>query len=751
MTSGAANRPLGLDAAATAALVAYSAIAALGFARVFGDWEFAPDLLAIVIVGHGTSFLLRRVHLSGWLTVGLVVVVLAWLTAWLHYPDTFATLFPTTETWTIVGDDISLARQQFRDAVAPVAYVGGFATLASVGTGLAVVLGDTFAFRAGARGEALVPAGVLFVFVAAVGSGRDRVALTVLLVAAGVMATIMLRLLFESPPRTTLGRARPRLALVMPAAILTVSLVAVIAWAFGPRLPGANAEPLYKTRGRGGGVTEVISPLVDIRGRLVKRSATVLFDVRAAEPAYWRVSSLPEFDGETWRLPDRALEDVDGTLGAAPAGALENRQRVTIAALDGSLVPAAAEPIAASGPLLRWSPDTSTLVKIEEPLAPGDLYDIVSAMPRHEPDELAAATSSTPPDPIYLELPAGFPSAVADLAADVTAGAASSYQAARQLQAWFRAEFEYSLEVPQGHGNSAIEAFVRQRIGYCEQFAGTYAAMMRSIGIPARVAVGFTPGLVQADGSYQVLGRNAHAWPEVWFDQFGWVGFEPTPGRGAPGAERHTGVAAAQDETVGGGENLDGNGDDGPGVPAPAAPVDPRGPTDPDARGPNVEETPAGQEQAATEGGQGGGLTWRTVWYGFLVLLALAWLPLIVRKWRRRHPRGSAEEYVADLWRRTVRAVEIVGVRCPPSATPVEVADSAAPRLAVASRPLHSLAAVVTATAYSPPGQFEPGRVRRSGSSTLTDASRWCRQVEEIARETMSPTERLRHHFTEWR
>ena len=58
------------------------------------------------------------------------------------------------------------------------------------------------------------------------------------------------------------------------------------------------------------------------------------------------------------------------------------------------------------------------------------------------------------------------------------------------------------------------------------------------------------PGSLQADGSRTVLGKNAHAWPEVWFDGLGWVPFEPTPGRGAPGAEGYTGVAAAQDETV---------------------------------------------------------------------------------------------------------------------------------------------------------------------------------------------------------
>ena len=101
-------------------------------------------------------------------------------------------------------------------------------------------------------------------------------------------------------------------------------------------------------------------------------------------------------------------------------------------------------------------------------------------------------------------------------------------------QAWFQDEFEYSLEIQQGHGNSAIESFLDDRVGYCEQFAGTYAAMMRTLGIPSRVAVGFTSGIAQGDGVFSVLGRNAHAWPEVWFDGIGWVKFEPTPTRGAP-------------------------------------------------------------------------------------------------------------------------------------------------------------------------------------------------------------------------
>ena len=114
-------------------------------------------------------------------------------------------------------------------------------------------------------------------------------------------------------------------------------------------------------------------------------------------------------------------------------------------------------------------------------------------------------------------------------------------------------EFQYSLDVKQGHGNRAIEDFLERRTGYCEQFAGTFAAMARHLGMPARVAVGYTPGTLGEEGQYSVAGRNAHAWPEVWFDGLGWVPFEPTPGRGAPGTEQYTGVSPEQAEPGPGG------------------------------------------------------------------------------------------------------------------------------------------------------------------------------------------------------
>ena len=423
--------------------------------------------------------------------------------------------------------------------MAPVEYVGGWSLLAAIGTAFVVLTADTFAFHARARGEALVPGAVLFVFVAALGADRHRVGAHAgprrrrvprRRPAAHALRAAAADLARRGPPpavdhpaggRRRRHRGRPRRLGDRPAPA-------------GRRRPSRLSTPTT-TRG---GVTEVLSPLVDIRSRLVNRSDTELFVVRATAPAYWRVSGLPEFDGSTWGLPDRSLEDVDGDLSVAAPGSTENRQEIVVSALRGKLVPGAAEPVAADGEGLRWNAETSTLVRVDRDLEAGrSVRDRVGDAELHRrraagrhlggaagPD-LPRAARRLPvvgPRPPQRRSPRGAP---------------TTYDAMLALQNWFRTEFQYSLDVPQGHSNSAIEAFLRQRVGYCEQFAGTFAAMARSLGVPARVAVGYTPGLAQADGTRSVLGKNAHAWPEVWFDGLGWVPFEPTPGRGAPGAE----------------------------------------------------------------------------------------------------------------------------------------------------------------------------------------------------------------------
>ncbi len=123
--------------------------------------------------------------------------------------------------------------------------------------------------------------------------------------------------------------------------------------------------------------------------------------------------------------------------------------------------------------------------------------------------------------------------------ARITAGASTRYDRAIALQNWFRG-FTYDLSFRAGHSQTAMQEFLARRRGYCEQFAGTYAAFARVVGLPSRVAVGFTQGEQRDDGRYYVQGKHAHAWPEIYFDGVGWVPFEPTPGRTNPAAVQYT-------------------------------------------------------------------------------------------------------------------------------------------------------------------------------------------------------------------
>jgi hypothetical protein len=295
---------------------------------------------------------------------------------------------------------------------------------------------------------------------------------------------------------------------------------------------------------------EVVNPLVALRSMLTDRANDELFRVNADALAHWRITTLPDYDGRAFSLPPGPLERLDQAADEGDSdpdgdGSRTIRQQVQILSLDGQLVPAADGPVEATGtsngePIeLRLNSDTMSLLASDE-LEPGDLFTIVSAVPELDADRLRAATVSNPPDAIYMQLPDDIPVAVSELAAEVTVNAATSYDAALALQNWFRSEFQYSIEVQSGHSTVALAAFLDERVGYAEQFAASFAVMTRTLGIPSRIAVGFTPGVLDEDGWYQVTGANAHAWPEIWFDDIGWVPFEPTPGRGASGI--HTGT-----------------------------------------------------------------------------------------------------------------------------------------------------------------------------------------------------------------
>jgi transglutaminase-like putative cysteine protease len=127
-----------------------------------------------------------------------------------------------------------------------------------------------------------------------------------------------------------------------------------------------------------------------------------------------------------------------------------------------------------------------------------------------------------------------------ELAKEVVGRPPNPYAAVVAVEAWFRTsdEFTYDETPPVGSEPPLVAFATGHKRGYCQHFAGAMALMLRYLGIPARVAAGFTTGRFDADaGVWTVADTNAHTWVEVWFEGYGWLPFDPTPGRGRLRAE----------------------------------------------------------------------------------------------------------------------------------------------------------------------------------------------------------------------
>ncbi|WP_208560722.1 transglutaminase domain-containing protein [Marinilactibacillus kalidii] len=137
-----------------------------------------------------------------------------------------------------------------------------------------------------------------------------------------------------------------------------------------------------------------------------------------------------------------------------------------------------------------------------------------------------------------LQLPTEFPQRVWNLAIELTAGLDSEYEMVRAIESHLKSEggYRYSLRDTEQTppGEDYVDHFLfDSRVGYCDNFSTAMVTLLRSVGIPARWAKGFTPGNSQTDSNgenyYQITNANAHSWPEVYFPSVGWVPFEPSP------------------------------------------------------------------------------------------------------------------------------------------------------------------------------------------------------------------------------
>jgi transglutaminase-like putative cysteine protease len=261
----------------------------------------------------------------------------------------------------------------------------------------------------------------------------------------------------------------------------------------------------------------------------------------------WRGAALTEFDGKRWFDPDRRKEriPVDGghvdLSSPGPPGRLYIDYDVQLEALDSPALFFAGTPQrvdVSSRSLLR---SDAGGYQLEHPLAGGIRYSAYSLL--EEPPE----TSVVYPAPVLplaereqnLEHPP-LDRRIPELARSLSAGAATDLERARDIERRLRADYTYSLDLPKREPADPLADFLfNRRKGYCEYFASAMAVMLRTLGIPARLATGFQNGLYNPmTDLWVVRASDAHSWVEAWIPGHGWTTFDPTPpdpSAGAPG------------------------------------------------------------------------------------------------------------------------------------------------------------------------------------------------------------------------
>ncbi len=686
-----------------------------GFARVFEHTSAVIPIIGASVLSTFVAAVLRRrgvpLAVSGIISFAVLVVVVV-----LRYAPgtTVLGIVPTSDSLPPLEELVKQGVEQFRALRAPVPDLPSFVAFAMIGAWAMAFLTDWGAQRLRLAFEPVLPAGLLFVFSAVLGSGERRI-LATLVFAGAVMAWAVVQrtehLAIGSAWLNTDQRRGPAIVARNATAVAVVALL--VGLTAGPRLPGADAEEWFYWRGRNDPTRTVVSPFVEIGDRLVEQKDTELFTVTADRPAYWRVAGLDTFDQENAAWSTRlTFEDADGPLPgerSATEDSIVITQDITITNLSAIWLPAAFAPsrIVSSDEEVTWNTDTASLAisRGEDDAdrnSDGLSYTVESVLPIFDPSALRTASSFVPAAIAdrYLDVPSSLSPRVVNEALEITAGAETNYDRAIALQNHFR-QFDYSLSLSPRSGDP-IEQFLDERIGFCQQFSGTFAIMARTLGMPTRVAVGFTWGdpIPDQENTYQVTGRHTHAWPEVWFEDFGWVAFEPTPGRGAPGAG-YTGVGEQQDSLVQ--ETLDTEPED-------TTPTD----VDPLDQTPNLEdvipdfgdesETTAGA--GSSDGGSGPpGPTW--LWIALaLAAVGAAIGPVAHRIGRRRrsHAAATPSERIAVLWADTADdLIDFFAITRDPSETRSEFARrlDGDPRLPVGA--LSTLADAATVAHYGGP------------------------------------------------
>ncbi len=365
-------------------------------------------------------------------------------------------------------------------------------------------------------------------------------------------------------PSHTARRARVR---SLAGALSAVLLASTLVFMFTPHVPGARvlappfsvvnpvAIPGFSggvsnpdTAGGGGGGSVSVRGVgypgfgngIDLRAR-GHLSDRLVMRVRSPQPAFWRGQAYDTFDGTTWTASDRAVaefsEGFDHAIDLAPqATSVPTRtllQTFYVVREQPNIVFAAANARQVYFPATKLAVDEYGSIRAPIMLEPQTIYSVVSDVPNPTTAMLRAARAPHPGPLLaqYTQLPADLPPRVVALAHRITDPWPDTYDKVMAVQRWLQRNTRYNLDIPPDPpGVDAVDEFLFvRRQGFCEHIASAMAILLRSVGIPARFAVGFDVGSHNLlTGYYDVHESDAHAWVEVGYPWIGWIEYDPT-------------------------------------------------------------------------------------------------------------------------------------------------------------------------------------------------------------------------------
>lgn len=683
----------------TIALLASLAAALGNLGEAFDDsswWFVAVSVATMTVVGMVIVRSLTRVAVLA--PIAGLVVLLGSLSFSFAPREAFLLVIPTPEAFGVFARLVGEGFYSITNQSVPADPVPGIVFLLTVGAALLAMLIDSTA-EVAAR-PALVGVPLLGVLLAptffAPGAGDPFF----FCLTAGAYLIVLYLALGESRTRGAAGVGASAVALAL---LLPLVLPPIIDKneQLGP--PGLAVN-----------VSAFINLGENLRQGTELDVLTYVTDSDRGE--YLRLTTIEDFRGSQWS-PSPAKTFTNQSLeriGSIPGLNLDKETTTTkvaiaVGSMGGRWLPVPYAPRSVTGADEDWSFDPATLtIMSATESARGEKYDVLSERPVLSEADLRATgvtigTGLGVAVEDYLALPDGLPASVSETASAVAGSASNNFDKAIALQDYFTGgDFRYSEIAPvqagyDGTSAEAIGLFLEAKSGYCVHFSSSMAVMARSLGIPSRIVVGFTPGSLvkktdDVPAHYEVTTRDLHAWPELWFDGFGWVRFEPTVSRGeVPQFD----TAASQDQPT-----------DSPSAGPSAAPSA--------APSANVTRTPSPSPTAVAPGASSSNssLLVATIIVALLlaavlVVLLLPLVPLarrtirrVRRSWRVRRT-GSAW----DAWTELVDTAVDYGWDVA-TATPRECADrlrrGAPPQVVPA---LARLRNGIEATAYSPASQ----------------------------------------------